>query len=292
MTHYLYEEKWENPVDAMTFHAIAGKLAVAGAKLFEVIFESNRDTPLDDIADKLREVARTGERALTVNAADFHIPWRMLYTHPDPNEPLAHDGSNFDPRGFWGYQHIIEQFANDSYPLEYRLVAKSKLAFGAALHEKIDTQFQVDCLKRHRDFVQSKGERLNYIEWTKRAEVIKGLSAEPFQFQVIYFLCHAEGAGTTVKPNLQPPILELTDGTIDAIDLRESIHHRFKGSPPFVFINACRGGHFGTTVSHNFTFASEFLEQGAVCLIGPQIEVPAVFAGEFGKRFFCQSQAR
>ena len=37
---------------------------------------------------------------------------------------------------------------------------------------------------------------------------------------------------------------------------------------------------------HGFTFASELLERGAICVVGPQIEVPAVFAGEFGKQFF------
>jgi hypothetical protein len=85
---------------------------------------------------------------------------------------------------------------------------------------------------------------------------------------------------------LQPPILELTDGKINAVDIRTNVTDRFKPSPPLIFINACRGGQLGTLVRHNFTFATEFLEQGALCLIGPQIEVPAVFAGQFGKRYF------
>jgi len=60
----------------------------------------------------LRGVARSGECALTVYAPEFHIPWRMLYTHPHETEELAEDGANFDPAGFWGYQHVIEQFIN------------------------------------------------------------------------------------------------------------------------------------------------------------------------------------
>jgi hypothetical protein len=78
VSHYAFEENWRRPVDAGTFHALASKLAVAGTRLFEGLFESNRGTPLDDIAEKLREMSRTGERALTINAQDFHIPWRML----------------------------------------------------------------------------------------------------------------------------------------------------------------------------------------------------------------------
>ena len=48
----------------------------------------------------------------------------------------------------------------------------------------------------------------------------------------------------------------------------------------------CNSCGTGTLVRQNFTFASQFLEQGAICVVGPQIEVPAVFAGEFGNRFF------
>ena len=76
------------------------------------------------------------------------------------------------------------------------------------------------------------------------------------------------------------------DGKIDAVAVRKSVGNRFQPSPPLIFINACRGGQLGTLLRQSFTFASEFLRQGAVCVQRPQIEVPAVFAGEFGNRFF------
>jgi CHAT domain len=290
-THYAYEEQWDNPVDAATFRTIGAKLAVAGARMFKSVFESNLDTPLDDVARKLREAASSGEHVLTVDAADFHLPWRMLYTHPF-DEDLADDGSNFDPRGFWGFQHIFEQFTNRRSPKNHVTAKKGKLALSAALHAKIDKEFGVACIERHRDFIRNSGDRLAYVEWTNKADVTSGLSRQPFQQQVVYFLCHAEGAGTTDKPRLQPPVLQLMDGTVDPVELREAINHRFKGSPPLVFINACRGAQLATLVTHNFTFATEFLQQGAVCFIGPQIEVPAVFAGEFGKCFFERLMAK
>jgi hypothetical protein len=90
----------------------------------------------------------------------------------------------------------------------------------------------------------------------------------------------------TDNPNLRAAMLQLEDGSISAAELRKWIRHRFGGRAPLIFINACRGGQLGTLVYHNYTYATEFLEQGAICLIGPQIEVPAIFAGEFGKRFF------
>jgi hypothetical protein len=286
-THFPYEEKWDCPVNETAFHSIAGRLAVAGDKLFTTIFGGSGGTALDDIAQKLRETVRSGELVLTVYAPDFHLPWRMLYTHPTPTDKLAPDGSNFDPRGFWGYQHIIEQFTND-YEIKDHVRAKEKLSFGAAVHDRLDTKFNVECLARHRLFVQANGEHLAYEEWTTKAAVESGLSAEPFPHQVVYFLCHAEGAGTIDKPTLKPTWLGFADGEIDTVGLCEYLIHGFAGSPPLVFINACRGGHLGTLTSHNFTFASEFLERGVICLIAPQIEIPAVFAGEFGKRFFEQ----
>ena len=57
-------------------------------------------------------------------------------------------------------------------------------------------------------------------------------------------------------------------------------------SEPLIFINACFGGRMTDIVYRNFTFANAFLDCGAGCVIGPQIEVPTVFAMEYAKRFF------
>jgi CHAT domain len=285
--YHPYENTWDKPVDEATFYKLAGKLAVAGSRLFSGIFERNRHTLLDDVAATLRRVARSGECALTVYAPEFHIPWRMLYTHPHESEELADDGANFDPAGFWGYQHVVEQFIKPGEIRDYVVASNGKLGFGAALHERIDADFKVECIKRHHDFIQASMNQLVYAEWTTKAQLIKELEAKSFKQQVLYFLCHGEGAGTTAKPALQPPFLQLTDGEkITAVEVRTSVCDRFEPSPPLIFINACRGGQLATLVRLNFTFAGELLEQGAVCVVGPQIEVPAVFAGEFGKRFF------
>jgi hypothetical protein len=227
-THFPYEDKWDCPVNEAEFRNIAGRLAVAGSKLFAMVFEGSREKALNDIAQKLREAVLSRELVLTVYAHDFHLPWRMLYTHPTPTEKLAPDGSNFDPRGFWGYQHIIEQFTNE-YEIDDHVRAKGKLSFGAALHEGLDKKYNLECLARHRLFVQANGEQLAYEEWTNKAAVESGLSAKSFPHQVVYFLCHAEGAGTIDKPNLKPPY------AIDTVELGEyiiqPIRHRAVGRP-------------------------------------------------------------
>jgi hypothetical protein len=288
-TRYKFEDDWNKPVDDQTFKIIASKLAIAGSKLFQTIFESNFGTDLDEIAQTLRDAMGSAEHAVTINAPEFHIPWRMLYTHPDP-QGLKNDGSNFLPQGFWGYQHIIEEFTNNYDIADHVTATNGKLAFGAALSENIDQKFGVACIACHRSFVHSHGGRLAYVEWTTKSELIRGLEQNPFSQQVVYFLCHGEVAGGTNDPNIKLPFLELADGKIDPVEVREAIgtQRRFLGRAPLVFVNACRGAQFETVITHSFSFASEFLEQGAVCFIGPQIQVPAVFAGEFGKQFFDQ----
>jgi len=59
--YHPYENTWEKPVDDATFYKLAGKLAVAGSRLFSGIFERNRHTLLDDVAATFRRVARSGE---------------------------------------------------------------------------------------------------------------------------------------------------------------------------------------------------------------------------------------
>lgn len=282
--YHPYENVWDRPVANDDFDALAAKLAVAGNDLFVSIFERNQGTPLDAIATRLREIARSGSRMLTVRTACFHVPWRMLYTHPTGE--LSADGSNFEPSGFWGFQHVVEQYPS-IYPGTDQIRTRAgKLNFAAALHDRIDSEFRVDCIRRHHDFIQSSGDLLSYTEWTKITGLEQGLSTVPFEQQLVYFLCHAEVAGSTASPALVPAALHLADGNIDASKVRLLIKRRFNQNPPLIFINACRGGQLGTLVRQNFTFASQFLEQGAICVVGPQVEVPAVFAGEFGNRFF------
>src|SRR5262249_863104 len=130
---YAFEEQWEEPVDEETFRNIVGRLAYAGQTLLDVVFD--RDDAC--VAKRLREPARADDQVFTINAADFHLPWGMLYTHPDPNEKLAKDGRNFDRQGFWGIRHIIEQYTNRHRITDQLNAVDGKLDFGAVLHPGI-----------------------------------------------------------------------------------------------------------------------------------------------------------
>ncbi|HUI21975.1 MAG TPA: hypothetical protein VLZ74_13155 [Methylocella sp.] len=45
-----YELGWDRPLDEKTFKSVASELAIAGARMFELLFEGNRGTPLEDVA--------------------------------------------------------------------------------------------------------------------------------------------------------------------------------------------------------------------------------------------------
>jgi hypothetical protein len=270
-------------VDDKTFLRIAGMLAVAGQELFALLFERSNDEQLDAIANQLKEVVRSKECSLTVNTDDFHVPWGMLYTHPNPDEKLAASGDNYDPRGFWGYQHIVVQYPSSHHMAEPLTITDGKLPFGAALDDSIDIKLSVDCIAQHRLFVDEHGGRLSYVEWNTSPAVQKAFGQVPFDHRVLYFLCHATDTGKPAKPS----VLELSDAKpIGAREVSLWIRKPFSGNRPLVFLNACQAGQVSALLYGHFTFAHKFLERGAACVIGPQIEVPAVFAGEYGRRFF------
>ena len=54
---------------------------------------------------------------------------------------------------------------------------------------------------------------------------------------------------------------------------------------PLVFLNICDGGQFAPTRIYK-DFGPTFLGHGACSVIGPLIDIPAIFAGEFASRFF------
>lgn len=281
---YPFEEKAENPVDEDQFNRLAAKLALAGERLFESIFERDKKTALDDVAKKIRAWASFGPQALTIESDQFHIPWRMIYTHPTDAGRLARDGSNFVPNGFWGNRHIMEQFPEDFRVRDFRIKVQDQvLTLGSALSVDIDKKFGVPCVAQHQDLVLSYGNRISAKEWTDVAALGTALGENPFPYQLLYMLCHAEGAGSRTDPNFLP-FIEIAGKRMFVDDIRHAIIG-FENDGPLVFLNACRGGQYGTLVSHNFSFASEFIRQGAKGFLGAQIEVPAVFAGHFGALF-------
>ncbi|ROP41708.1 hypothetical protein [Saccharothrix texasensis] len=82
-------------------------LARAGHGLFALLFRHG-DAGLDELRDRLLAAMRAGEHVVTVESDDLRVPWGLLYVPLDDHDPVGDDGHRWDPRGFWGYRHLIE----------------------------------------------------------------------------------------------------------------------------------------------------------------------------------------
>ena len=211
---------------------------------------------------------------LTVKTADFHIPWRMLYTHPTGD--ACRRRQHFEPSGFWGYQHVIEQYPAP-YPGNDQLYARGgKLGFGAAMHERIDAEFKVDYFKRHRDFIQSSADVLTYAEWTKIAglERVFRRSVRAAS-NLLPLSCGSRGLDH--RPSLVPATLQLADGKIDAAGA-SACQKQIRAEPAAHLHQCLPGGQLGTLC-------------GKTSLLRPNSSIKVPFASS-GRRLRCRRCSR
>jgi hypothetical protein len=238
------------------------------------------------IASCLRRASQDGSLTITVTSNDFFVPWGMLYVHPDPNEKLRpEDGSNWRPDGFWGFRHVIEHNTLDiDLENDLRPDAGGRIPVSINLDERIDSTLKVQCIAPQVAFFEGHA-RLALTRRRLKAELQAALTSDNFADRILYFCCHGIGAGSSEMPNLRSARIELTDGEeISAEEMRYWLKDRPFRSQPLVFVNACQGGQMSTLFYQ--TLAAEFLKRQACGLIGAQIDVPAVLAGEYALRFF------
>lgn len=279
----VFQEGWDqSAMPAADFRAIMSELAVAGRDLFRLLFfDDPNDWQRTAIGERLWEISRSKELSMRMASDDFFIPWPMIYTHVGPEDDLDLDGDNFKPEGFWGYQHVIEE------EIEYQ-------PFDVAVHpdgnNKIPISINIDSrikdinINDHYEFF----EELRVLTCTRREtydQLKRALTSKTFSDQIVYFLCHGRGAGEEANPNLGSAGVALSDDTpLRDIDLEKWLVGSYLPTEPVVFINACQGGQLSTIFYDSL--AKKFLEKRAKGLIGSQIDIPAVFADEYARRFF------
>jgi hypothetical protein len=282
-----YSRVFQNGVDQSAmkkeeFQAIGAELAIAGRHLFRLMFLNNpNDEKRTWIGERLWEASRTKELTIRVESKDFLVPWPMIYTHFGGEGDLALDGSNFNPQGFWGYRHVIEQEIDYS-PIDVAVDPDRQNKVPISIN--IDSRINDLSVGDHYEFFEKHGG----LACTRRdtfVELGKALQSASFADEIVYFLCHGKGAGEFEAPNLGSAEVVLSDGVpVRAIDLDKWLSGRNLPTEPVVFINACQGGQLATLFYDSL--AMKFLEKRAKALIGSQVDIPAVFAGQYAKRFF------
>ncbi len=277
-----FRDQWDlsSIVPEGRFHEIMGSLARAGWVLFRTLFLDPSNSDLRKIGERLLQASQQSELVLTFMSDRFFVPWPMIYTHPTPDENLDHRGSNYRLEGFWGYRHLLEHKPERVLgPLVLPVNAAGKVPTGVGYGARIE-QALIDA---HRHFIDAMPS-ISCTERLNRDALAEAMRSPSFDDRFLYFFCHGLGEGDNMSPNLGEAGIALTDGKlITSHDLDDWLDGRTLPSEPFVFINACQGGHLATVFYD--TLARRFLEKKAIALLGAQVDLPARFATEYAKRF-------
>lgn len=280
-----FQDAW-NLEDFDLIAEVAPRLAVSGQRLFNTLFRIRASDELKRMGALLREVLSVEPRCIAVTSADVFVPWNMLYTHPVANDELNPDGSNWKKEGFWGYSHIIQQDVCPSL-MDDRLAGSPIISVN--FDDRLSTTFGLPQIQLDIDEICRKASQLSQrqvvIRKTK-AELQLTFSREKSVEPVVYLFCHGRGThGTAVQPGTSVASLVFRDGDLVAEDVEAWMAGDKLRSNSLIFINSCHGGAVNMLKSNLYQdFGTILLRQGASGVVGPQFDVPAVFASEYGRR--------
>src|SRR5262249_45826476 len=106
-----------------------------------------------------------------------------------------------------------------------------------------------------------------------RSQLARDISSARFTDQMMYFGCHGAVSGVAGHEAQ----LRLTDAEpLFASAFRGWFAPTPLRTNPVVFVNACQGGQMSSMFCASF--GRILLQNGANCLLGPQIDIPPVFA--------------
>ncbi|MFF8247923.1 CHAT domain-containing protein [Streptomyces griseus] len=197
------------------------------------------------------------------------VPWPML---------AVRAGGQGAP-AFLGHRHEIEQTGASYAP--FRPPAARSFPVTS-----LNADLALGSVGRSEDVAQLLAHHSELTVRTHADELVKSLSDIEFDEDLMYFWCHGAfeeyGAHRTVGVRLSD------DKVIDA-DLVHQHRDGFRSSResvfrPFVVLNACHAGVPTATAELEY-LGRAFVEHGATGVLGPQIEIPQVFASEYAHTF-------
>ena len=258
-----------NAVDAWRLEVMWRKVAVAGRKLFWQLFHEGDDR-LQALGQTLSEALWNTDQVITVISNEVIVPWSMLYV-PRPGT-LSEPDNDFkvDRTAFLGYRHLIEHTFEMKYDLQPD-IRHTRLAAGAYFDEALEVSTVAPVLELLNKYAE-------LGQGTSRQAVEERLRGQGAGDHLIYFCCHCVEIPDAAE-------LRMTGGeAISSGDIGFWLGASggLRGNP-FVLVNACKAGEFGShPPSH---FGSVLLQKGASSLLGPSVNIPAVFAKSFAEEF-------
>lgn len=267
--------------DAAWLDKVWLEIAKAGKKLATNIFYGG-DEGLDLIRTLLFNAIaaprkRTRPLLITVHSDHLFAPWWMLYTVPDGGPPLDGPNAMSTPEGFWGYKHLVEhQTKNRPGIRNATSVAGPLVRTGLNVDPRIDTD-DGPFVTKVTTFLEKKVEP---VRRERKEQLDDAFSAGTFADEITYFGCHCDisdkGYSSLRLQDGEPITITDVDGWLPGTAQL--------ATRPIIFINACRGGKLSSLLYESL--GKTMMAKGANCVIGPQIDMPVTFGGEYAQRLF------
>lgn len=270
---HLFSDEVDLSAHTALSHGLTEDLADEGQHLLERLLEG-ADHRMTELRAFLLDTL-AGQEGLRVSFdSDLHLPWPMLAVEPPDGAPLLH--------GFLGYRHQIEQTGAQAFPSTQREALARPLPVTS-----LNTDVTLDTVGRAPEVRKLLEERSQLTVRTDSEELLGDLAAPVLHDDVMYFWCH----GAFVENGSPHPHLavKLTDSQpIDAdLVLRKRRRHTSSGDAlfrPFVLLNACYTGQTAPEpgIKH---LGAALVNLGADGVIGPQFDIPQLFASEYALEF-------
>ncbi|AMW12560.1 hypothetical protein A4E84_25600 [Streptomyces qaidamensis] len=275
------------PEDELT--ALMEELALVGSELLYGTLLGGSDRRIDRFRGYLTEALAGSEDLRIRFDSDLHLPWPMVCLAPEDLAPDTGASSTASPLSalfsrFLGHRHQIEQ-TGGAYPW---LAGLREVPDVPAVSLNHDTRVDRAGRTRAADVAALLAKGTRFVERSTWRELVSALARSDLCEQLMYFWCH----GRFAADGPQPPslVLSLTDQkSIDAHTIRDrrrrfGVDHAFQ---PFVVLNACYAGLPEGSADAKF-LSRAFVDAGARGVLGPQTEIPQVFAAEYALEFLAR----
>jgi hypothetical protein len=279
--NFLYQDE-DTTISPEVHNASLQSIARIGYYLYQQLFFAPGNGPdAHRMGMLLREISRTKQLHIQINAARFFFPWALLYDRDTLNL------NDIDPQGFWGFKHVIEflpLFSQiNAKPSAHILVAKY-LHIGFISNQTIDTQFGMPLIQGQRDYLAALN-NIKLVEYPNRQDLLDLLNDADTPTQLIYMYAHAASKLPGEAAGVSDSRLGLSDGKISLEELfiLAPINDMPFKQAPLVFMNCTETAELSPYVYDGFI--PYFLAKGARGVIGTETEVAALFAIEFAKEF-------
>lgn len=248
------------------------RLAEEGFDVLDVMLDGH-DSALRRLRSFLLDALAEEEDLRISFDSELPLPWPMLAVDP------ARCADPWD--AFLGYRHQVEQSSPGRSWVEQMRLAPRQQAVTS-----LNTDTTLDLVGRASEVRDLLSSRSRLTVRTRAEDLLDALNNAVLPEDLMYFWCHGTfmDEGTTNRRL----VIRLSDpDLIDSAKVRRK-RRRLRDLPqrfrPFVLLNACHTGQ-GAANSDVEHLGSALIDLGADGVLGPQIEIPQVFASEYAYSF-------